>query len=179
MKLVIWEIWAYVQIPVLWYLFKRYAKRNVSGDMIAGTMIGMFIEFATEPLWDYHFKINIYKDTPLAVVMGWGVMFTLVTFFSEKLYCFVLRKPSIAPYDKRIFLFDVVAASLIAFPLETIGLKSGIWDYRYDRLGWDWGKIPFFDMPYEALFGYCLLMLVGPTFVRYWQGAFEGVRSNA
>jgi len=178
MKLILWEIWSYVQVPIYIWLFKRYANRNVIGDIIAGSMIGCFIEFATEPLWDYHFMFTIYKDIPPSIIIGWGVMFMLVVFLSEKLYCWVLKKKKIIPYDKRIFIFDVVGAVLIGFPLETIGLKAGIWDYRYDLLQWDWGTVPYFNMPYEALVGYALLMLIAPTFVRYWQGAFEGRTSQ-
>lgn len=174
MKLVLLEAVLYLQIPLVWYLFRRFARRNVTGEMIAGAMIGAFNEFATEPLWDYHLHLNVYKDTPLAVVLGWGVMFTLVTFFSEKLYCAFLKKPGIEPRDKRIFFFDVAAAAAVAFPLETLGLKLGIWTYRYDRLAWDWGTVPFFNMPYEALVGYILFMLITPTFVRYWERPFEG-----
>jgi hypothetical protein len=174
MKLIVLEIVLYLQIPLTWYLFRRFARRNVIGEMMAGVMIGAFNEFATEPLWQYHLHITIYKhNTPLAVVLGWGVMFTLVTFISEKLYCAFLKRPHIEGKDKRIFVFDVLAAAMVAFPLETLGIKAGIWSYRYDRLGWDWGTVPFFKMPYEALFGYCLLMLVAPTFVRYWQRPFE------
>lgn len=175
MKLIIYEILSFLNIPVTWYLFKRFAKRDVTGDMIAGTMIGCFIEFSTEPLWQYHFKITVYKhNTPLAVVLGWGVMFTLVCYFSEKLYCKLFQRTSILPYDKRILLCDVLGGACVGLPLETIGIRAGIWNYRMDILQWNWGEIPFFHMPYEALVGYCLLMLIGPTFVRYWQQAFEG-----
>src|SRR5688572_22489715 len=134
MKLIIWEIWSYVQLPLLWYLFKRFAHRNVLGEMVAGTVIGCFLEFATEPLWDYHFRFTIYKDIPPSIIMGWGMMFTLTTFFSEKLYCKILKLPAIVAGDKRIFIFDLITAALIALPLEALGLKSGVWDYRYDRL---------------------------------------------
>lgn len=170
------EIFSYVQIPLYIYLFWKFAHRNVVGDIVAGTIVGCFIEFATEPLWDYHFKITVYKDTPLSIVLGWGVMFMLVVFISEKLYMKILRKPAVQPYDKRIFLFDVLGALLIGLPFEKIGLMMGVWDYRFDRLDWNWGTMPVFNMPYEALAGYALLMLVAPTFVRYWQGSFEGQR---
>lgn len=173
MKMILLEAALYVMLPLTWYLFRRFAKRNVLGEMAAGTIIGAFNEFATEPLWDYHLHITIYKDTPLVVVLGWGVMFTLVTFISEKMYCAFLKKTHIVGKDKRIFIFDVLSSAIVAFPLETLGVKSGIWTYRYDRLNWDWGTVPFFNMPYEALVGYMLLMLVAPTFVRYWQRPFE------
>lgn len=174
MKLIIWEIWSYAQLPLVWYIFKRFAKRNVFGDMVAGTIIGCFLEFSTEPLWNYHFHFTIYKDVPPSIIMGWGMMFTITTFFSEKLYCKVLKQFQIRPYDKKIFFFDLITAAAIALPLEALGLKSGVWDYNYGILNWNWGVIPFIKMPAEALFGYCLLMLIAPTFVRYWQGSFEG-----
>ena len=173
MKLIILEAIMYLQIPVVWYLFRRYAKKDVSGTMIAGVMIGIFNEFATEPLWDYHLALNIYKDTPLCVVLGWGVMFTLVAFISEKLYCAALKTGKMDPQDKRVLLFDVLAAAAIAFPTETLCLKLGIWDYRFDKLNWDWGTIPLVGMPWEALAGYCMLMLIGPSFVRAWERQFS------
>jgi hypothetical protein len=176
MKLILMEIWSYAQLPLTVYLFKKFANRNVIGDMIAGTMLGCFIEFATEPLWDYHFRFTVYKDIAPSIVLGWGQMFAVVVFASEKLYMKLLKKPQVEPYDKKIFIFDVIAAVVIAVPLEKFGLAMGVWDYRLDLLNWNWGTMPFINMPYEAVFGYALLMLVGPTFVRYWQGSFEGAR---
>jgi hypothetical protein len=100
-------------------------------------------------------------------------MFTLVLFISGKLYCAILKKDKVDPQDKRVLLFDVLAAAIIAFPTETLCMKLGMWDYRFDRLNWDWGTIPFVGMPWEALAGYCLLMLIGPTFVRAWERQFS------
>ncbi|MDE2290725.1 MAG: hypothetical protein KGL53_01475 [Elusimicrobia bacterium] len=174
MRLELLEAASYLTVFLAWWGFRRFARRNVAGDMIAGTMVGAFLEFATEPLWDYHFKLTIYKDTPLVVVLGWGVMFTLVVYLSERLYKAILRKDHVVITDKRIFLFDLVGAVVIAMPIEWFGLHEGVWTYRYDRLGWTWGKIPLVGMPYEALVGYCLLMLIAPSFVRLWQGSFEG-----
>jgi hypothetical protein len=174
LKLTLFEIGMYIQIPIVWYLFRRYAGRVVTGEMIAGAMIGIFNEFATEPLWDYHLQITYYKDTPAGIILCWAVMFTIVTWVSEKIYCAVFRQKKIIPNDKRIFLADLASAAIIAFPIETLGIKTGIWTYRYDRLNWDWGAVPFFNMPWEALVGYCLLMLIGPSFVRMWEKPFEG-----
>lgn len=172
MKLILWEIWSYLEVPVIWWLYKRYGKKNVAGSMVAGAIIGCFLEFATEPLWTYHFKFTIYKDTPPGIILGWGVLFTLVTTASEAIYKRALHLSSVIPHDKRIFLFDVLCASIIALPMEAIGLHSGVWDYNYTILNWTWGTIPLINMPYEALVGYALLMLVAPTFVRYWRGYF-------
>lgn len=176
MSLLLWEAWTYLQLPLLWWLFRRYAGRDVRGDLIAGSLLGIFMEFATEPLWDYHFRLTIYKDVPLSVVTSWGVMYTLVVFVSEKAYFRLFDKTEITPGDKRIFLCDLVCGLLVGVPMEWVGLKTGIWTYRYDRLGWDWGMVPLLGMPWESIFGYALMMLTAPTFVRYWEGSFEGRR---
>jgi hypothetical protein len=168
------EVYSYLQVPLIAWIFWKFAKRNVIGDIIAGCMIGCFIEFTTEPLWNYHFKLTIYKDTPPGIILGWGVMFTLAVFLSEKLYCWFFSRPNIKPYDKRIFLTDVLAAPIIGLPLEKLGMLTGVWDYNYPVLHWSGITVPLFQMPLEALVGYALLMLIAPTFVRYWQGAFEG-----
>lgn len=174
MTLIFMEIWSYLQAPLTAYLFWKLAKRNVVGDLIAGTIIGMYIEFATEPLWDYHFRITIYKDIPPGIVLGWGIMFTLAVFISEELYKILFKQHSVLPYDKRIFITDVLAAPIVGLPLEKIGLWTGVWDYHYELLNWSGIVVPVFGMPLEALIGYALLMLVAPTFVRYWQKGFEG-----
>jgi len=173
-KLALLEAASFAAVAGTWLAFRRLANRGVTGDLAAGAAFGAYIEFATAPLWDYHYRITVYKDTPLAVVLGWGVMFTVVVYLSEKMYCLVLRKESVPMFDKRILLFDVAGAVLIGLPIEWLGLRLGIWSYRHDLLGWDWGSIPLFGMPLEALFGYALLMFAAPTFVRCWEGPFAG-----
>jgi hypothetical protein len=173
-KLLLWEAWSYLQVPLFWWLFRRYAKREVLGDIVAGTLFGLFFECATEPLWDYHFHLTFFKDIPVSVPLGWGVMYAQVCWLSELMYRRVLKAPGIRSGDKRVFLFDVLAGLLIGFPLETIGYRAGIWEYR--ALDWSAGTVPFFGMPWELLFGYALTMMVAPSFVRQWQGAFEAER---
>lgn len=173
MIVTIMEIWSFLQLPVAWLVFRKFAKRNVLGELIAGAIIGVFIEFSTEALWDYHFRITVYKDIPLCVILGWGLMFTLATYFSERLYRWVFRKDSVDDTDKRIFLTDAFSALAIALPLEKLGLVLGLWEYNPEIGQWEWGQIPFFDMPWEVLFGYTVLMLVGPTFVRHWERELE------
>lgn len=173
MLLAIMEIWSYAQPLLCWYLFRKYAKRNVLGDIIAGTIIGCFWEYSTEALWTYNFKINIYKDIPIGVPLGWGVLLTCAVFVSEKLYHLFFKLDRIKSNDKRIFITDLIAAVVIGLPFEKLGLATGVWQYNYDVLGWGPARIPIFDMPYEVLVGYALLMLIAPTFVRYWQGSFE------
>lgn len=169
------EAWGYLMVPVIWYLFRRLAGRDITGELIAGTLFGFYIEFATEPLWDYHFALTYYKDTPLTSPLSWGVLMSVVAFLSEKLYSWSLGREA-DPSDGRLLLFDVLAGILLGLPVETLGYKAGVWDYNYGVLGWTWGTIPIFRMPYEALVGYALLMLVAPSFVRHWRRGLSPLR---
>ena len=141
--------------------------------MIAGTIIGIFWEYSTEALWNYNFSFNIFKDIPPGVPLGWGVMFTLAVFLSEKLYFLFFSQTQGKPRDKRIFITDLISAVIIGLPFEKLGLITGVWTYNYEILNWSPSRIPVFDMPYEVMIGYSLLMLIAPTFVRYWQSSFE------
>ncbi len=178
MKLILMEAAGFLSIPLAWWLFKRFAGRNIRGDILAGALLGFFSEFAAEPLFDYHFKATLVRDIPLIVILYWGLMYSAASFYSEKLYKTLLRRDSILPYDKRILLFDMLAGSLVGFPLEALGTRLGLWNYRLDLYQWTWGTVPFFGMPYEVLAAYALQMLTGPTFVRCWEGSFEGARTR-
>lgn len=161
-----WELSSFVQLPLMWLLFRKFGKVDVLRSMVAGAVVGCFIEFSTEPLWAYHYRITVYKDVPLAVVLGWGFLLTLVTTASNSVYRRLVSTGS--GRDWRRVVCDVCAGVAVALPLEAIGLKSGVWDYNYAALQWTWGTLPVIEMPYEALLGYALLMLVAPTYVRYW-----------
>ena len=123
---------------------------------------------------DYHFKITIYKDLPLIIPFAWGMMFALTTYLSEKLYSRLFHKTSVLLHDKRILILDLLIGLCVGFPLETVGTHAGVWNYNATAIGWTLGTIPLFQMPWETLISYALIMLIGPTFVRYWQAAFEG-----
>ena len=174
--LILIEIFGWIEVPLVWFLFKRYAKRNVLGEMAASCVFGIFFEVVSEPLWDYHMAVTFYRDTPVVAITGWMVMFTLVVVMSEKLYRFALREERIIPYDKRIVLFDILAGIIVCLPLETFGARTGVWTYRTELLKWNWDSlIPVFKVPYEVVWCYALLMLIAPTFVRYWAKSFERV----
>jgi hypothetical protein len=157
----------------LWYGFRKFARRNVLGDLLAGMLIGFFWEYSTEALWTYHLQVNVYKDIPLAILLGWGVMFTLAVFVSEKLFFLFFKSHESCRPDLRVFITDVTAAFLVGLPIEKFGLLTGLWDYNYEILHWSLARDPIFKMPYEVLVGYGLLMMIAPTFVRYWHSAIE------
>lgn len=168
MSLAIWEILSYAVIPLSWYLFRRLARRDIAGEILAGSLLGLYIEFACEPLWNYHFAVTFYKDIPPSIPLAYGFMLSLVAFLSEKLCAWVFPKAGPALSGRRLVLFDVAVGILVGLPLETLGNRMGVWDYNYQVLHWTWGRIPVFQMPYEVLAGYAMLMAFGPSLVRHW-----------
>jgi hypothetical protein len=174
MKLVLLEIGAYALVFFAWFFFRRFLHRNITGDILVGAFIGTFTEFISEPLCNYHLTLTFYKDIPLVVPLAWGMMYAMAVYVSEKLYSFATGLHVIKPGDKRIFLFDVLGGVLVGFPLETAGTWLKVWEYNSNVVNWNLGLVPLLGMPWETLIAYGLLMLTGPTVVRYWQGSFEG-----
>jgi|GEM_PF-999426 len=169
------EITALAVPAAMWYTFHKWLDRDILGDLIAGALIGVFWEYSTEALWSYHMMVNIYKDIPLAIIFGWGVMFSLAVFVSEKLYILLFHAKQEDEHDLRVFITDVIAAFIVGLPIEKFGLVCGLWDYHYEILNWSPARDPIFRMPYEVLVGYALLMMIAPTFVRFWHEKFKNV----
>ncbi|MCB4757028.1 MAG: hypothetical protein LHV69_08410 [Elusimicrobia bacterium] len=174
MKFILWEIVSYLTVFAVWLFFRRVLKRNITGDILIGTVFGVFSEFFTEPFVNYHFKLTFYKDVPVVIPIAWGMMFAMTAYVSERLYSFFLKRRKIVAQDKRILVFDVIAGLLVGFFLETVGSQARLWEYNSLAIGWNLGTIPFLNMPVETLIAYALIMLVMPTVVRYWHGSFEG-----
>jgi hypothetical protein len=161
------EVCSYVVAIALWtYLHNRFG-RQISGDILMGTVMGFFLEFSTEPVSNYRFALTIYKDLPLIIPFDWGLMFALTALASDKLYARFFGNK--AKPDGRIFILDLMIGTMIGFPAETLGAHLGAWTYNIDALGWSLGQVPFFHMPWEAAISYALIMLIGPTFVRSWR----------
>lgn len=178
-SILVWEFASYLPAPLLWFLFRRFAARDISGDLICGAMIGAYVEFAAEPLWDYHFRFVIYKDVSLSVLLGWGVLFALARALSEGLHRRAAGVRSVDPFDRRTFLFDGLAGLALLVPIRLIGALSDAWDYNLDVLRWTWGRAPLLDIPFEALLSYLLLMTTAPVFLRSWGGGALPVGARA
>ena len=169
-------------MPALFFgLFLGLAHRNILGDIIAGTVFGFFWEFSTARFWDYRLGWKLPWGTPPAVIINWGVLFAVVVFLSERLYKSMFHRAQVELHDPRIFLTDVVAGLCVGCPAEWLGLYRGLWTYKDCPSCWSgWGpKVPILGLPSDIFIGYALMMLVAPTFVRYWQGALHGRRPPA
>jgi hypothetical protein len=168
------ELVSFVVPVAVWLGFHLVLKRNVLGDMIAGFVVGCFVELFTASYWNYHFAITVYKDLPLCVLLGWGMMFALGAYVSELLYRWWTKRSQIAPDDPRVLVTDILGGLVIVVPAEVVSLRSGIYEYNYSVLEWTPHQVPVLDLPYMAFVCYAFLLVIGLTFVRTWRNRFGG-----
>lgn len=153
-------------------LFWFIGKRNVTGEMICGTLIGIFIELITEPDWDYNLKFYIYKDVSPLVILGWGVSFSWVVAVSDFVYKLWVKGKKVKLFDKRVLLTDFVCGTIMFVSVEVFAMHVlHAWTYS-PILGWTL-IVPIINYPFEGVLGSMLAALILPTFVRYWQKSFD------
>jgi len=49
-----------------WFVFKK----NLTGMVFSGILLGAMVEFITEANWDYHVRVYIWRDISQFVVIG-------------------------------------------------------------------------------------------------------------
>jgi len=127
-------------IAVVYYLAKQ-RKINLLGELVIGFFIGLCWELAFEPAFDYSttiFSLFIYKDVPLAVVLGWALCLMIASLAVDYL--------SDLPEAVSIPL----SAWGIGLMLEVLGVFTGMWTYTPVAL------------PLSVVFGW---LIVGSTFL--------------
>ncbi|MBD3315216.1 MAG: hypothetical protein GF344_05470, partial [Chitinivibrionales bacterium] len=147
-----------------YWVFRLGLKRDVSGEYIAGIMLGATIEFLTEAYWDYNFEVYLYRDISLFVIMGWGYSFAYFLLFSELLYKALTGSTVVRPHDYRILLCDAVVGPVWFIGNEFIGMHVlRLWTYS-SAANWV-HKIPVINYPIEGLVACVLFSLTFPTFI--------------
>lgn len=149
---------------ITWFVFKK----DVTGMLLAGMLIGLCIEFITEAYWNYSLIVYLYKDISLFVIMGWGYSFTLYLLLSGWLFRFIVRSKNVYAHDLRLLLMDIFIGPIWFLSNELLGMKGlHLWTYS-ECAGWT-HPIPWlWGYPLEGVIGAIFLSTVMPSFVRYW-----------
>ncbi|MFH0868902.1 MAG: hypothetical protein V1839_01605 [archaeon] len=123
----IWEILAATgTILVFWYGY--YGKKSYLPAYLAGMAYGLFWEIATEPLFNYTgaFNVFIWKDIPLAIIIGWGASIAGFQILSD----FVHSKYKIKFNTLKSLAADALVAGLFGFAMEYLGSHNLVmWTY--------------------------------------------------
>jgi hypothetical protein len=165
---IITAVFCITALSVAWFGFKK----DLSGMFVSGIILGTAVEFITEAYWDYSFKMFIWRDIPLFVIVGWGYSFSLFILLSDWVFKKVFRPKNIAVDDKRILLCDALLGPLWFVSHELLGMNVfHLWTYSKVS-GWTY-IIPVINFPWEGVIGAVLFATVLPTFVRHWEKAFR------
>lgn len=153
------------------YVLLRILKQPFWRMWIHGAILGLAVEVMTEPEWTYSLQVYIWRDVSPFVIAGWGIMFTWLIYFSDKLYYKIYGKP-VDPKETKsnmIILFDLLLGVPLFLSNELVGLYGlKIWKYN-DILQWH-VMIPIINYPLEGLISLILFVAGVSSVVRYWKG---------
>jgi len=161
------EIVSVVAVAATYSAFRFVLHRSIGRMMIGGMLLGLAIEFSTEPEWTYSLKCYLWRDVSPFVIIGWGAHMTWVVLFSEWLFKKIFgTEPG---NDFRLVITDVLAGVPILTTGELLGLHVlKIWKYEA-CLQWN-TIIPGIQYPVEGIIAMVPFVMGVPSVLRFWRG---------
>jgi len=122
----------YAAAFMLAYISRMVGGKWFIGYFLGGLIFGLYNEICFEMCWTYspEFGVTIWRDVPLIVVVGWGVLTMLALVLSDKA-CSHFNITNFWP--KRAV--DVLMFCLVGIPNELIVSGLGYWSYNFPILG--------------------------------------------
>jgi hypothetical protein len=159
-----------LSLGLSWLAFAKIFKQPFWRYWGPGALLGLTIEVITEPEWTYSLQWYLYRDVSVAVIAGWGIVFSWLVFLSDR--CYDRWFAPDAPYGKpgiRVMLTDALVGIPLLLMNELVGLYGlKIWKYN-EILHWD-TMIPVIQYPLEGLGALVLYVVTVPAIVRWWKG---------
>jgi hypothetical protein len=153
-----------------WWVFKYKLKQPFFKLMLPGVLLGLAIEFMTEPEWTYFVQIYIWRDVSPFVIVSWGLMFTWLITCSDFIYqkIFETNLSLLRKSIWKIRLTDLIVGIPLFVGNELLGLHVlKVWKYN-PILHWD-TVIPMIDYPVEAFVIIVFFIIAMPSAVRFWK----------
>ena len=109
------------------------------GYLIGGFCFGLYNEFLFEFCWDYSpaLKPFVWRDVPLIVVTGWGVIGIIAMSVSDRVQAWGLRRfPGLQGHPGLLLLaLDVLVYAAVGVPQEVLMSDKGYWKYNFPLQG--------------------------------------------
>jgi hypothetical protein len=112
--------------------------RRLWGYLAAGLTFGLYNEICFEFCWDYSpmLKPMIWRDVPLLIILGWGLITGLSLSISDRMARWLKLKN---PWPRK--LLDVLLFFFVGYPNELLMSKLGYWKYNFPLLAVPWAQI--------------------------------------
>jgi hypothetical protein len=127
---------AFFGILVLSFAASRLiAGRWLLGCLLGGTVFGFYNEMCFEFCWTYSEKLApmIWKDVPLVVVLGWGMLSVMSIALSNK-----IAESMKITNGWMLRVFDVAVFLILGVFNELMMSKLGYWKYNFAIQGVLW-----------------------------------------
>lgn len=153
----LWELLA-VAGSIIVFLYSYHSKKSYLPAYLVGIIFGLFWEVATEPLFNYqNFAFYIWKDVPLAIILGWGVSIAGFKIISDLIH----SKYKIKFNTLESLAIDLLVAGILGVSMEFLGSHNfAIYTYSLS-------DIPILaGMPFIWPVGWLIIGLLNLSLVR-------------
>jgi hypothetical protein len=113
-------------------------KRWLFGYVTGGLLFGIFNEFCFEFCWNYSPLLcpMLWRDVPLFVVLGWGLVSGLALTLSDRTMLLLHRTKLL-----HRMVIDVMFFLLLGYCVETSMSAMHFWEYNNPLLAARWAQI--------------------------------------
>jgi uncharacterized membrane protein len=119
-------------------LSRIIGKRWYAGYFLGGLAFGIYNEFCFEFCWTYSPALApmIWRDVPLIVVLGWGLVALVSLTLSNAI---IVKCRVLNPWMDK--LLDVLFFFCLGYSIELIMSKLGYWKYNFDMMEIPWSQV--------------------------------------
>jgi|GEM_PF-1874709 hypothetical protein len=119
-------------------LVRAIGGRWFWGYAAGGLAFGLYNEICFEFCWDYSpiLRPMIWRDVPLLIVLGWGLIASLSLSISDRMAGWLLLKN---PWTRK--LLDLLSFFCVGYPNELLMSKLGYWKYNFPLLAVPWAQV--------------------------------------
>lgn len=159
-----------ISIVILYFISKKFWKKDLTGELIIGFFLGLFWEILTNEAWNYDVSrmITLYvgkAEIPLEIVMGWSFVLATSVLATE------LMQKKLKWHGKvSFFVLGIVSIFLIGFATEVIGINTNVWTYPDNRGVYQFGPVL---LPLRVAFGWMFFGVIFLTTIKYYHHVIE------
>lgn len=159
-----WDILAVIG-TILIFAYSCHQKKYLIA-YAWGIVYGLLWEISTESLFNYQqiFAFYIWKDIPLAIIVGWGISIAGFQIISD----LIQKKYKIKYHSLKAIACDILVAGIFGIFMEFLGSNNlALWTYPLSEL-------PILaNMPITWPIGWIIIGLINLSFVRRLESALK------
>ena len=157
-------------IIALYFGAKKFFKKDLTGELVAGVSLGLFWEILTNDEWNYDTSrmISFYigkAEIPLEILMGWSLVLAGSILATE-----IMQRKLKWHGKLSFFVLGLISIFVLGFATEVIGVNTGLWNYPDNRGVYTIGSL---ILPNRVVGGWMYFGILFLTVIKFYEHVLE------